>query len=181
MRLEEKTLNSELIYQGRIISLYKDTALLENDKTAVREVIDHPGGVCILAVDDDDNILFVKQFRYPLKTAMLEIPAGKLERGEDSYICGKRELEEETGYTCSIYKPLGTLYPTPAYLNEIIYIYYASGLVKSEQRLDEDEFLSVEKIPYQKAVEMVLSGDITDAKTQIAIMKYKIMRDEMLI
>lgn len=178
MNLEEKQLSSDYLFKGRIINLRQDTALLPNGNTATREVIEHPGGVCVAALTDDDELLFVRQWRYPYGEETLEIPAGKRDRlDEDPLECGKRELQEETGATAKKYIDLHPLYPTPGYINEIIYCYLATGLTFGEQNPDEDEFLDVIKIPLQKAVEMVLSGEIKDAKTQIAVLKVKTLRD----
>ena len=171
MRLEEKTLTSEQKFDGKVVKLFVDSVELENGKTALREVIKHPGGVCVLPLDEDENILMVRQFRYPTHQVLLEIPAGKLEPGEDHRECGLRELREETGCTCDEFTYLGNLIPTPAYDNEVIHMYLARGLHAGTQDLDEDEFLEVEKIPLEKAAEMVMNNEIADAKTQIAILK----------
>lgn len=173
MNLLEKTVKSETVYSGRVINLVVDEITLPNGEPAKREVIEHNGGVCVIAEDDDGNILFVKQFRYPYKEVILEVPAGKRDsKDEDPLICGKRELKEETGATAKNFYPLGKLYPTPGYCAEIIWIFAATGLTFGDQKLDADEFLNVEKIPLKKAVQMVLDGEIDDAKTQIAILKY---------
>lgn len=175
MHLEEKTLESELKFDGKIIKLYRDKVLLENGCEATREVIKHPGGVCVVPLTEDGEVIMVKQFRYPTGKVLTEIPAGKLEWQEDHFACGKRELEEETGCTAEKYDYLGSLLPTPAYDMEVIHMYLARGLTRAEQKLDEDEFLDVMKIPFDKAVEMVMNGEITDAKTQIALLKTKIL------
>lgn len=178
MILEEKQLSSEYKFKGRIINLRQDTALLPNGNTATREVVEHPGGVCVAALTDNDELLFVKQWRYPYMEETLEIPAGKRDKkDEDPLECGKRELEEETGATAKEYIDLHPLYPTPGYINEVIYCYLATGLTFGEQNPDEDEFLDVLRIPLEKAVEMVLAGEIKDAKTQIAVLKVKVLRD----
>lgn len=177
MKLTETTTGTEPIYSGRIITLRRDTVELENGNTALREVIEHPGGVAVLPVDEHDNILMVRQFRYPFGTQLLEIPAGKLEYGEDAFLCGQRELEEETGCTAAFYHPLGQLLPTPAYDNEVIHLYYAKDLTKTKQHLDSDEFLTVEAIPFETVVSMVLANEIRDAKTQIAVLKAKLLRE----
>ena len=178
MNLIEKQLEAEYIYEGRIIKLRRDTALLPNGKTAVREVIEHNGGVCVAALTDDNEILFVTQFRYPYFETVLEIPAGKRDSAdEDPLTCGIRELKEETGATAEKFIPLGELYPSPGYCGEIIWLYAATGLTFGENDLDEDEFLNVERIPLEKAVNMILSGEIKDAKTQAAVLKLKILKD----
>lgn len=175
MHLEEKQLSSELKYDGRIVKLYADTALLENGDTTLREVVKHPGGVCVVAVTEDNEVLFVRQFRYPHGRVLLEIPAGKLEAGEAHRDCGLRELKEETGCTCDSFEYLGNLLPTPAYDTEVIHMYLARGLHGGEQHLDSNEFLEVEKIPLDKAVEMIMNNEISDAKTQVAILKAKML------
>lgn len=182
MNLEEKQLSKEYMYEGKIINLRRDTALLPDGNTALREVVEHPGGVCVAALTDNDEILFVKQFRYPYFETVLEIPAGKRDKGnEDPLECGIRELEEETGAKAEKFIPLGELYPSPGYCGEIIWLYAATGLTFSEQHLDEDEFLTVEKIPLEKAVQMILSGEIKDAKTQAAVLKLKLLKDSQCI
>lgn len=173
MHLEEKTISSEQIYDGRVVKLFVDKAELENGEVVTREMIKHPGGVCIVPLDEDDNVLMVRQFRYPTRRVLLEIPAGKLEFGEDHRECGLRELKEETGCTCDEFTYLGNLIPTPAYDNEVIHMYLARGLHSGEQNLDKDEFLDVEKIPLAKAVEMIMNNEINDAKTQLALLKTK--------
>lgn len=171
MHLEEKTVASESVYKGRIFEVTKDRALLENGKEVQRDVVHHSGGVTVIPVTDNEEILMVRQYRYPHHKVMLEIPAGKIEPGEKHYDCGRRELLEETGCTCKKYEYLGEIVPTPAYVSEVIHLYIASGLEFSKQSLDEDEFLEVEKIPLDKAVDMVLKGEITDSKTQIGVLK----------
>lgn len=171
MHLEEKTLESQQIFDGRVVKLFVDKAELENGDIVTREVIKHPGGVCVVPLDENGNVLFVKQYRYPHHQIMLEIPAGKLEWGESHHDCGLRELKEETGCTCDNYTYLGSLIPTPAYCGEVIHMYLAEGLHYGEQSLDEDEFLDIEKIPLEKAAEMIMNNEIADAKTQLAILK----------
>lgn len=175
MHLSEKTITSEQKYDGKIVKLFVDKAEVENGDTVTREVIKHPGGVCVVALDGEDNVLFVRQFRYPHQKVLLEIPAGKLEYGEDHRACGLRELKEETGCTCDSFEYLGYLIPTPAYDTEMIHMYLARGLHYGTQKLDADEFLDVEKIPLEKAAEMILNNEIGDAKTQVAILKTKLL------
>lgn len=174
MQLEhfEKKLGTQRIYEGRIINLRNDTVELENGNEASREVIEHSGGVGVLAVDDQENILLVRQFRYPTGQSLLEIPAGKRSPGEDPLACGIRELEEETGCVSNNVRPLGELYPTPAYCTEVIYLFLATGLTATAQHLDEDEFLTVERVPARQVLQWVLEGKIPDAKTQIAVLRY---------
>lgn len=171
MHLEEKTISVDKIYDGKIIDVTREKVLLENESEAYREVVHHSGGVCILPINSKGEVLFVRQFRYPFKEVLLEIPAGKREQGEDPKECGIRELREEVGATSDNITFLGKLYPTVAYDTEVIYMYMARSLSFGEQNLDDDEFLDVVKIPLDKAYEMVLNDDIPDAKTQIAILK----------
>ena len=173
MELSEKTLATEKIFDGRVVKLRVDTVELPNGQEAKREVISHPGGVGVIALDDNNNVLLVKQFRPGAKDVLLEIPAGKLEYGENPEECGKRELLEETGFKSTEFYHLSRFYVTPAYCEEIINVYYAKGLIKEKQNLDADEFLNVEKIPFDTLFTMVMSGEITDAKTVIATLKLK--------
>ena len=175
MHLDEKTTESTLVYKGGILEVYKDTVLLENGKTASRDVVKHSGGVCVVAVNENNEVYLVKQFRYPHKKVLLEIPAGKLEWGENPLECGKRELREEAGFTADEFIYLGCLYPTPAYDSEVIHMYLAKGLHKAEQELDEDEFLDVLTISLDDAVKMVMNGEIEDAKTQLALLKTSVL------
>lgn len=171
MKLTEEKLDSTLKYKGVVIDVYNDRVLLENGKEATRDVVRHPGGVCVVALNENNEVYFVRQFRYPHGKVLLEIPAGKLEWGEDHFACGKRELLEETGCTADEFTYLGCLLPTPAYDTEVIHMYMAKGLHKNSQHLDEDEFLEVSLIPLAKAVEMVMNNEIEDAKTQLALLK----------
>lgn len=171
MELEEKTVNKNYIYKGRILNLRRDDAVLPNGKPCVREVVEHAGGVTVAALTDDNELIFVRQFRYPYMKVLLELPAGKLEKGEDPLESGKRELLEETGCTASEYVSLGEFYPSCGYTDEIIYLYLAKGLKFGEQKLDEGEFLNVERIPLEKAAQMVMVNEIKDGKTQAAILK----------
>lgn len=178
MNLTEKQIKENYIYKGKIINLRRDDVLLPNGETAVREVVEHPGGVCVAALTDNNEILCVKQFRYPYKEVVLEIPAGKRNgKDEDPLECGKRELKEETGATADEFIFLGKLYPTPGYTDEIIYMYGARGLRYGNSCPDDDEFLECEKIPLENLVKMILSGEVTDAKTQAAVLKLKFILD----
>ena len=175
MELWEKTLESALLYEGKILRLRRDRVLLPNGRETTREVVEHPGGVCILPVDQEGNVLFVRQYRYAYGTVLLELPAGKLEPGEDPYEAALRELEEETGYRTSGLTSLGEVYPTPGCMDEVLHLYYTDRLIPSAQRLDEDEFLQVEKMPLKEAAAMVLDGRLPDGKSQIALLKYLLL------
>lgn len=171
MHLFEKTVESELIFDGKIITVKKDKAELENGEIVNRELVVHPGGVCVVPINENGEILMVKQFRYPFQEALVEVPAGKLEVGEDHREAGLRELREETGAVCEKFEYLGVCYPSVAYLTEKIHMYLATGLTFENQDLDEDEFLDVIKIKLEDAVEMVMNNELPDAKTQCAILK----------
>lgn len=171
MNLIEKPLSQDYKYKGKIVNMRVDEALLPNGQTALREVIEHPGGVCVAALTDERELLFVRQFRYPYQEVVCELPAGKLERGEDPLLAGQRELREETGATAERYTSLGTLYPTPGYCEEIIHLYLAQGLTFGEQDPDDDEFLEAERIPLDEAVRLVMEGALPDAKTQVLVLK----------
>lgn len=178
MNLTEKQLSSEYKFKGRVINLRRDEVLLPDGKTSTREVIEHNGGVCVAAVTDNGEVLMVRQFRYPYSEVVLEIPAGKRNSpDEDPLQCGMRELSEETGASAQKFTFLGELYPSPGYCGEIIWMYAATGLTFGEQNPDEDEFLLCERLPLDRAVEMVLSGEIKDAKTQAALLKVKLLSD----
>ena len=182
MNLTEKQLTKKYIFKGKVINHRRDTALLPNNTEAIREVVEHNGGVCVAALTDDNEVLFVKQFRYPYMEEILEIPAGKRDSlNEDPLECGKRELKEETGAAAKRFIPLGELYPTPGYCGEIIWMFAATDLDFGDQDPDDDEFLEVKKIPLEKAVEMILNGEIKDAKTQAAILKLKLLKDSGVI
>ena len=171
MHLDEKMTGSETVYAGRIFTVTHDDVVLEDGSSADRDVVHHNGGACVVALTDDQQVYLVKQFRYPHHAVTMEIPAGKLEEGEDPADCGRRELLEEVGCTCDDFSFLGKLLPTPAYDTEVIYIYLAKGLHKAQQSLDDGEFLDVEKMPLADAVKLVMDGTIADAKTQIGLLK----------
>ena len=171
MQLEETTLSQKEIYSGRIIRVHVDQVLLPNGETSSREVVEHPGGVCVAAFTEENDLLFVKQFRYPYGKVILELPAGKLSEGEDPLDCGRRELKEETGAVGRDYIFLGENYPSPGYCAESIYLYAARVDHFEEQCLDDNEFLDVLRIPLAEAVRMCLANEIPDAKTQLAVLK----------
>jgi len=176
--LEEKKLTSTLIFDGKVVHLYKDTVELPNGEPAVREVVRHTGAVAVIPITDNDEVIFVKQFRYPFATVLTEIPAGKLDSDSEEFVSAAlRELKEETGVSCERLTYIGDLYPSVAILDEVIHMYCAQGLSYGECSPDDDEFLNVVRIPLKKAVEMVLSGEIRDSKTQVAILKANILKE----
>ena len=172
MDLTEKRIDGEYKFKGRIINLRVDRALLPDGTVAGREVVEHNGGVCVAALTDDNEVLMVRQFRYPYSEVVLEIPAGKLDyAGEDRREAALRELREETGARCEALTPLGLYLGSPALIDEKIDLYLAEGLTFGERDLDEDEFLDVVKIPLANLVDMALRGEIPDGKTQLAVLK----------
>ena len=175
MDLTEKTLSSEKIFDGKILHIRRDAIRLPNGQEALREVVDHPGGVCVVALDGQNRVLLVRQFRYPYMKILREIPAGKLEYGEDPREAAIRELREETGAVAGRFQSLGELYPSPGYCGEIIHMYLAQDLSFGETDLDEDEFLTLERVPFDELVKEVLDGGIRDAKTMAAVLKTKIL------
>lgn len=170
--LGEKTISSECVFAGCILHVIKDNVALPNGNEATREVIRHIGAVCVVPVTDDGQVVMERQYRYPIDTVISEIPAGKLDsKDEDRLEAAKRELKEETGYSADKWMDMGIYYPAAAYSDERITMYLATGLHKGEQKLDEDEFLNVEIIPIEDLVDDIMSGRITDGKTQVAILK----------
>lgn len=175
MKLTEKRISGETVFDGKIMHVRRDVVELSDGSETFREVVDHSGGVCVLALDDEKRVLTVRQFRYPFEQVLQEIPAGKLERGEDPDEAAKRELREETGAVAGRMERLGEIYPTPAYCGEIIRMYLARDLVFGENDLDEGEFLDVVRVPFDELVEKVLAGEIRDAKTVVAVLKAKVL------
>ncbi len=178
MTFSEKTLNVKTIFEGRIINVHVDDVELSDGKKSVREVVEHSGGVCVAPLTDEGELLMVRQFRYPFSRELLEVPAGKLEKGEDPLAAGIRELEEECGVVADKIISLGEIYPTVAYCSEIIRMFAATNLRKTQQHLDDGEFLGVEKIKFEDALSMVMSGKIRDAKTVAAILKIELLKRE---
>ena len=172
----ETMLESKEIFAGRVIRVTYDTVRLENGNTSTREVVHHHGGAGILPVDEAGNVYLVRQFRYAIGEEIWELPAGKLEAGEDPFEAAKRELGEECGLTADHFEDLGVVYPTVGYDSERIYIWAATGLHPAAQHLDEDEFLDVVKMPLEKALALVLDGTSRDSQTQVGLMKYALLR-----
>jgi len=168
---EEKRIDGETKYEGVIVNVRLDRAMLHNGKEVKREVVEHPGGVTILPVDENCVCTLVRQFRYPFQRTMLEAPAGKLERGEDIRLCAERELSEETGYTADELIYLGSCCTSPGITDEVLHLYLALGLHMGESHPDEDEFLNLERCSLSELSERVMSGEIDDAKTIVAVLK----------
>ena len=173
MSFFEKQIETKTLYEGIIVDIRFDKAELQNGKHVSREVVVHPGGVGIVPLTSDNKVIMVRQYRYPMEEELLEIPAGKLSRGEDPFECAKRELSEETGCEAGRYEFLGEIYPTPGYCKEILHLYLAMDLKYGKMHLDEDEFLSVETICIDELVDKIMNNEISDAKTIVGILKTK--------
>lgn len=170
---EEITIASEPIFEGNIISLQVDTVQLPNGQTASREIVRHPGAVCVLAIVDG-KLLVVDQYRKPLGKMQIEIPAGKLEPGEQPELTAKRELEEETGYRCGSVKHIHSFYTSPGFADELLHLYWAENLQPGEANPDEDEFLQVGLITLEEAKQYIKEQRISDAKTITAIYAWQL-------
>lgn len=181
MVFEEKALERETLYQGVVFDITRDRVKLPNGGEGIREVVRHKGAVCVIPLTADGCVLVEKQFRHGYGGVTLEIPAGKLEVGEDPAKAALRELQEETGATPGRLLPLGVFYGSPAILDEKIYMYLATDLTMGERHLDPDEFLEVERIPLATLVEQVLAGEIPDGKTQAAVLRAHLMLEKGLI
>ncbi len=179
MKLLEKKLKSKKIFEGKAVGFNVDTIMLPNGKTAQREYLTHPGAVAVLPILKNGDIVFVKQYRYPIGEATYEIPAGKLHSKKDNFL--KRaiaELKEETGYCAKKLEHLVDFWPTPAFSNELLRIYFATDLKAGKAMPDEDEFLKIEFIPLKKAMKMIETGKIKDSKTIIALQAYMLNRKQ---
>lgn len=167
----EKTVKKNYLYEGKILSLRKDDALTADGKPCIREIIEHSGGACVLYVEDG-KVLLVRQYRYAYGESIYEIPAGKLDKGEDPAVAAARELEEEAGLKAGRLEKLFVIYPTPGYTNEKIYLYRAFDCQKTVAHLDDGEFLDVVYLSLDRVKEMLKNGQINDSKTIIALQAY---------
>ena len=167
--MQERKLSSEMKFDGKLIKVTYDIADV-NGKEAWREVVHHPGASAVVAIDEDNHIIMEKQFRYALNDYLLEIPAGKLDTGEDPLVCAKRELEEETGIIASEWISLGTIATSPGFCNEVIHLYVAKGLSKGEIHWDEDEYVEVERYTFDELLQRISEEKIKDSKTLSALL-----------
>ena len=167
--MKEHKLSSEMKFDGKLIKVTYDIAEV-NGKEAWREVVHHPGASAIVAIDEDNRIIMEKQFRYALNDYLLEIPAGKLDAGEDPLVCAKRELEEETGIIASEWISLGTIATSPGFCNEVIHLYVVKGLSKGEIHWDEDEYVEVERYTFDELLQRISEEKIKDSKTLSALL-----------
>ncbi|WP_082233927.1 NUDIX domain-containing protein [Halobacillus massiliensis] len=175
-KFEEVTTESEEIYKGRIVHLKVDSVTLPDGNTSKREIIKHPGAVAIIAQKEDGKIIFVEQYRKAMEKSMVEIPAGKLEEGEEPIVTAKRELEEETGYTSDNLKLIRTFYTSPGFADELVHVYYTNDLTKLEEKVDgdEDEFVELMELTLTEAEKLEEEERIHDAKTSYALLYLKL-------
>ncbi|MFH2202562.1 MAG: NUDIX hydrolase [Elusimicrobiota bacterium] len=168
-KLTERLIRKKRVYSGHAVNFSVDSIRLPNGNRAVREYTDHPGAAAVVPFTSDGEVVLVRQFRYPIGRVTIEIPAGKLDGGELPLRCAKRELTEETGFTAGRIRRLTTFWPAPAFSNETLYIFVADRLRRGCVRLDEDEFVEVVRVHFQKALDWVVSGKIKDSKTIIGL------------
>ncbi len=171
MKFEEKTISEEKAFDGKFIKVSKYDVELATGRKAIREVVKHPGGVVVVAQKDENTILMVKQYRYPIKQVSLELPAGRLEIGEDPDLAIKRELEEETGHVAKTWKSFGYIYTTPGICDEKLYLYYATDLTFTKQNPDEGEIIEFFEYNLDEVFNLIRIGEINDAKTICALMR----------
>lgn len=170
MNFEEKTVSRKQIYQGNIIKVEYVTVTLPDGREATRDIVLHPGASAIVPLSDNGEIYMVRQYRKPIDKISLEIPAGKLDKGEDPRACAERELREETGLTSGNIKHMLSIHSTPGFSNEVLHVYLATELKEGELCADDDEFITSEKIPVSELIDKIISGEITDAKTIIGVL-----------
>lgn len=175
--LTEVMLRRRDIFDGKILKVHVDNVRLPNGKEAIREVVDHVDGVAVLAMDEEDRVLVVRQYRYVFGRTLDELPAGKLDPGEDPVTGALRELREETGAEPQTFLPMGKIIPAPGCYGETLHLFLAKGLTFGAQNLDEDEFLNVERVPFNEMVHRCMNGEIDDAKTVAAVLRAKVLLD----
>ena len=168
--LREKKLKSQPVFDGRLLHVFKDEVQLPNGETSTREYIKHPGAAAVVPVFENGDTLLIKQFRYPLKQVFYEVPAGKIDSGENHEKTAQRELKEETGLLCDNMHYLAPFHPSIGYTDEVIHLYSAWNITVTDSNIDEDEFLLSERLPFQQAIEMVYEGKITDGKSMVSLL-----------
>ncbi|GAA3651296.1 NUDIX hydrolase [Asaccharospora irregularis] len=181
MIVEEKTISSDKIYTGKVVSLRLDTVEIPGKGYQKREIVEHGGAVGIVALTEDKKLILVKQFRKPIEKVIWELPAGKLEIGENPKECAIRELKEETGYSAENIKLIHKFFTSAGFSNEKLYIYLATGLIKGDTHFDEDEFLDIFEVDFNEAYDLVLNNEVEDAKTSIGILLAKELIEKELV
>jgi ADP-ribose pyrophosphatase len=179
--LIETFVSKKTVWKGRAVNFDVDTVRLPNGKLATREFMNHPGAVGVVPFVDKDTIVLVRQYRHPVREVTLELPAGKLDPGEGVLSCLKRELKEETGFTARRFTPLIKYWPTPAFADEVLHLYVATGLTEGEMSADDDEFLERVIMPFKKALGLVKSGEIRDSKTVVGLLACAVSRSRPFI
>ena len=179
MKFFEEQIETKTLYEGLVVDIKSDVVRLQNGNHSKREVVVHPGGVGIVPLTCDNKIIMVRQYRYCMDEEIIEIPAGKLEYGEDPFECAKRELSEETGCTAGRYVDLGKIYPSPGFCKETLYLYLALDLKRGDMHLDENELLSIEEVDLDVLIDMIKDNKLHDAKSVVAILKTKMYLDEL--
>ena len=174
MIFEEKTLKSEMVYRGKVLNLRRDEVMTVSGKPSIREIVEHGGGVALVAVTDKGKVIMERQFRKPLERVVLEIPAGKLEDGEDPLSAAGREREEETGYRAEKIEYLTKYYPSVGYCQEALYMYLCTGLTKGQTDLDEDEAIDIYEYSFEELYDMIDRGELEDGKTMAALLAAQI-------
>ena len=174
MIFEEKTLKSEMVYRGKVLNLRRDEVMTVSGKPSIREIVEHGGGVALVAVTDKGKVTMERQFRKPLERVVLEIPAGKLEDGEDPLSAAGRELAEETGYRAEKIEYLTKYYPSVGYCQEALYMYLCTGLTKGQTDLDEDEAIDIYEYSFEELYDMIDRGELEDGKTMAALLAAQI-------
>ena len=177
MEFKEEMVSQETVYEGVIVNVRRDKARLMDGRITNREVVEHPGGVAVFAMDDQGRVALVRQYRYPMGEETLELPAGKLEPGEDPRDSGLRELAEETGLVPGTFEDMGCLYSSPGILAERIYLYFAKDLTQGPTHPDDGEFVETVWLPYQDLVDKTRRGEIKDGKTLVGILKASFLLD----
>ncbi|HPE15905.1 MAG TPA: NUDIX hydrolase [Oscillospiraceae bacterium] len=175
MDLTERRLDHAVVYEGHLVRVEFDHVLVPNGRTSQREVVRHPGGVAVVPLDEDGNVVTVTQYRYPIAGTLLEIPAGKREEDEEPRLCALRELEEETGLIPGKLTDLGSIFPSPGYCDEELHLYLAQELTQGKAHPDPDEILRLRRIPLRELVDMALRNELRDAKTVAAVLKTSLL------
>lgn len=179
MELKEEMVSQQTVYEGIIVNVRRDKARIADGSIRNREVVEHPGGASVFAIDEEERVVLVRQYRYPMGEVVLELPAGKLEKGEDPRESAIRELAEETGLEAKTVISMGCSYSSPGILAEKIHLFFAKDLVQGPVHPDDGEFLEIVRIPYKELIEMARRGEISDGKTLAGILKASLLMEKL--